>query len=375
MVQEVKAESLLLAAEDAKQSLDSISKLLQIAEDAASKRKVDSDEFTKAQRHALLDSFKVKKFHREFKEWEHTQKEVFVETEVKRYNQKYAQMSRVYADYERSAAIFEDARKTTQIPQFSFSLETIKHFENGVLLERVEKGANGEYPGQIALSSLFSLDADSGLPPPSFQVFNKLVNLEYRLRMLLQIKHEVLLRAKTHLAAKNSQWASRDAKLNSFLGTDFRRVYEEIEKIKTSEYEDLKYYEEDFEEEEEDLDDDGENEESRAGSGDENGLVEAEDEHMAETRELEEEMAENMAPNADELDDQPADPDMEVENSGEALTAENSNHPNIDTSDEKEALESNGTVETAPEQDLSEPGNSATSTENHADEKEDMELD
>lgn len=375
MAQTSTTETLVTGVGKSLQSLDSLSELIAAAENLSKKGPVRPEHLAGIQRKVLLDSFTVKKFHRDYKEWEHSQKDQFLEKEVKPYNQKYGQMSRVYNDLERLDAALEELRKNTQIPTFNFSIQTIQQFENGLLLKRVPKNINGQYPSKVPVSQLFSLDAESNLPAPSFPIFNKLVNLEYRLRMLLHIKYEVLLRAKAHLSAKNTQWASRDAKLNLFLTRDFKAVYEEISKIKASEYEDLKYYEDDFEDEE--SEGEGEDQDEEVEENDEN------DENIDEN-------IENIDENADE--DLPDDVNTILEENGAGPLEENvenslENAQNIENgqiSENCHATESMDSEMVKPiEINLQKPSKDNSpvapdvqnSTDIANDEKEDMELD
>lgn len=233
-------------AEKAKHSLKSLDDLLAITKQFALGQLANMVQLQKAQKSAILDSYKVKKFHREHKEWEDRTRKQFVDSQVKAYNRKYAQISRLHSQTLGLEESLADLQNTVLLPQFKFSLQTIQQYEDGKYLEFVEKDANGEYPRTITTDQIFSLDPSSLRPHPTFLDFNKLVNIEFRSRIQLQIKYEVLLRIKATLAAKNSQWATRDSKLNDFITRDLPKVVDEVEKIKTSEYEDLKYYEEDY---------------------------------------------------------------------------------------------------------------------------------
>lgn len=285
MVLENRVEDLRSLAEKAERSLDSVSELLRLTKEI-SNGIGNLQDLKKAQKQVLLDSFSVKKFHRDYKEWENNGINLFIDGEVKAYNRKLAQMSRLHNEIFEQEEKYAELRKTISLPQFQFSLQTIESYEGGRLLERLET-ENGKYPRKIQLDQLFSLDSNSRLPPPSFTEFNQLVNLEYRLRMFMQIKHEVLLRVKTHLTAKNTQWATRDAALDLFMTRDLPKVIAEVEKIKTSEYEDLKYYEEEYE-----MEDDEEEEEEEEVEEEEEEAEEENDDVREENRD-EEEVPEN----------------------------------------------------------------------------------
>lgn len=184
----------------------------------------------------------MKKLHRDHKEWENAARARFIDGEVKAYNRRYAEISRLHTSISALEATYAELRKSIRLPRFSFSLQTLEQYHGGKYLQYLERDSAGKYPRQVAVGQLFSLERQSALPAPDFAEFNRLVNLEFRLRMRMQIKYEVLLRVKSHLARKNSQWSSRDSALNQFLTRDLAKMMGEVDKIKTSEYEDLKYY-------------------------------------------------------------------------------------------------------------------------------------
>lgn len=238
------------SADKARKSLASVEELVAATKKVVENGLVDSTNIKQLQKEVLLDSFAVKKFHRDYKEWESSTRNKFVDGQIKAYNKKYAQISRLHGQSSSLEDTLRELQTTIKLPTFEFSIQTLEQYEGGRLLEHVEKDANGEYPRRVSSEQVFSLDPNSPLPHPSYREFNELVNIEYRLRIQLQIKYEVLLRIKASLAAKNSQWATRDSTLNKFITQDLPKVILEVNKIKTSEYEDLKYYEEDYDMEE-----------------------------------------------------------------------------------------------------------------------------
>lgn len=342
MVQDSEIEQLLSAAERAQLSLDSLSELLHVAN--VSSEQVGEDQvgngeegaFDAAKKNFLLGSFAVKTFHRKYKEWENEKREQFVEGEVKQYNRMLAQMSRMQSTIEDHELAYSELRQTTKLPKFHFSIQTVKQYDNGRFLAHVAKD-DGKYPLKVDIEDIFSVDPESRLATPSYEDFKLLVNIEYRLRMLKQIKYEVLLRIKTHLTAKNNQWASRDTYLNLFIMRDLPKVFQEVEKIKASEYEDLKYYEEDYEmhdAEEEDLDEQEE--------------AQPEPQQTEQTEQLEEEQVEQRAEPKEPLvpsetdephipKDQPVELPEGVEPTDPALNIEASATPEVEARDEMEA--------------------------------------
>lgn len=226
------------------------------------------------QRQYLLDSYTVKKFHRDLQMWEAAQNAAFG-LEISGYNMKYTEFARLHGETAALDASLADVRSSLVLPQFTFSIQTLEQYEDGKFLENIAKDESGQYPRTVGTNDIFSLEDDK-LPYPTYPDFHGLVSMEYRLRMQLQVKYEVLQRIKANLSAKNSQWADRDRKLEQFLKRDLVGVFLEVERIKKSEYEDLKYFEE-----EEGLDSDGfeENEENEEENGNENENEKKEEEN------------------------------------------------------------------------------------------------
>lgn len=80
MVQEA---DLKQQAEQLARSVDSIDELLRLGGDLC-KGDVDSDKIKAAQRQALLDSLKVKRFHKQYKQWENQRRDDFIEKRSER---------------------------------------------------------------------------------------------------------------------------------------------------------------------------------------------------------------------------------------------------------------------------------------------------
>lgn len=325
--------SLEAGAEKARASLSSLNELLDITKQFSLGKLADILKLQKIQKLAILDLYKVKKFHREHKEWEERTKKQFVGSQVKAYNRKYAQISRLHSQTLGLEETLAETQRNVLLPKFKFSIQTIELFEGGKYLEFVERDANGQLPRTVSTDQIFSLDPASLRPHPNFQDFNRLVNMEYRSRVQLQIKYEVLLRIKASLAAKNSQWATRDSKLNDFITRDLPKVVDEVHKIKTSEYEDLKYYEEDYEVEEseeieEDEEEEGEPEEQeqeqeREGEeNEEDEVIELADVESQEGTNEEQEDKEEAAEQEEKSEEEKLEEDAHMEEEEEAPVAQ-----------------------------------------------------
>lgn len=254
----VKEEDLLTSLKQLEGSLDSTNELLLLVNEIAGEKEANMASFRLAQRKAMLDSLNVKRTHKQYKVWENEKRDNFIASEIKAYNKKYAQMSRLHTDLSELEEKLNDTRKQVYLPNFRFSIQTLQNYDNGSLLKYVKKDEAGTYPLLVRLGELFSLEPNSTQLAPDFQTFNKLVNLEFHLRTLCQIKYEVLLRIKAHLDNKNSQWAKRDNSLNAFITRDLRETIDLVKKIRASETQDLRDIDVDSE-----FDYDGERDEER----------------------------------------------------------------------------------------------------------------
>lgn len=240
-------------------TFQSANKLLELNTEILNNNELLTDkvnDIKKLQREFLLDSFRVNRFHKDYKDWENKTKDAFIENEIKGYNNKLGQMSRLNFETEKLDKEYEGLRDTVKLPECRLSIQTIKLYNDGTLLKYIEKDAEGEYPLTVDISELFSLDSDSKLPQPDFAVFNRLINIEYRLRIQRKVKYEIILSVKQQLTAKNKKWSSRDSELNYFMTRKLVDIMNEVEKVRKSEYEDLKdydYYNNEEEEEEEEM--------------------------------------------------------------------------------------------------------------------------
>ncbi|KRZ98909.1 uncharacterized protein AC631_05327 [Debaryomyces fabryi] len=238
------------------ETFQSANKLLELNKELLNKNELLTEKVNdvkKLQREFLLDSFRVNRFHKDYKEWENKSKDTFIENEIKGYNNKLGQMSRLNFETEKLDKEYEGLRDTVKLPECRLSIQTIKLYNDGLLLKYIEKNSDGEYPQTVDISELFSLDSNSKLPQPDFTVFNRLLNIEYKLRIQRKVKYEILLSVKQQLTAKNKKWSSRDSDLNYFMTRKLVDIMNEVEKVRKSEYEDLKdydYYNNEEEEEE-----------------------------------------------------------------------------------------------------------------------------
>ncbi|ODV81192.1 uncharacterized protein CANTADRAFT_25415 [Suhomyces tanzawaensis NRRL Y-17324] len=196
----------------------------------------------------ILDSFKIDRFQKSLREWESIQSENFVRTEIDTYNKITGQMSRVNGHVEQLTTELETLKRSAELPAFRFSRQTLQEY-GGNILDRIPKDETGDYQSVIEIDQIYSLDPQSNLPFPEFKEVNKLINIEYRLRLERRIKYEILVLIKNQIVANNNKWSARDRELNDFLLNKLAGVIDEVEKIKANEYEDLNLEESDEENE------------------------------------------------------------------------------------------------------------------------------
>lgn len=257
MTVEEEIDELKLLLDESKSTLESTKNLLEkIGELNSDSGNPDTVfEIKKLQREFILDSFKVNRFQKQYKNWIHEKKQDIIDTDVKEYNLKLGKTARLNSEVEELDDDFESLRKSIKLPDFKFSIHTISQFDDGKLLEYITKDQEtGEFPPEVELSQLFSVDSDSTLPSPDFKSFQSLLNIEHRLRIQRRIKYEVLLTVKNQLTSNNRKWTTRDVSLNEFINNKLAKVIQETEEIKKNEYEDLKNFKYSDEEEEDDDD-------------------------------------------------------------------------------------------------------------------------
>lgn len=223
-------------------SLESVDRLLGLSEDIVANKLVEEGAIEAAQTQFMLDSFRVNKFHKDYKTWESKEIDTFVDDEVLVYNKQLGKMARINEEIEILETEYDKVRRQIKIPSFKFSIQTIQKYNEGELLRFVDQ-IDGKYPSTVDSTSIFSLSSESNLLPLDFSMFNRLLNIEYRLRMERQIKYEVLVVAKQQLTAKNQKWATRDSALNQFITKDLQHMLDEVSKIRENEQDDLKDYE------------------------------------------------------------------------------------------------------------------------------------
>ena len=208
----------------------------------------------------ILDSFKLSKYQKDYKDWESDTREEFINNDVVNYNSVVGKISKVNQKLESSSTLYEQLSSGIKIPEFVVSKKTLEKFGNQDLIEI----ANRHPENNFKLSQLFSLNPNqAGTLVPEFDIVHDLINLEFRLRIEKRIQLEILASMKNKLQSMNSTWVVRDDNLKDFLNHKVAKVVEqvtqvraEIEKEKNDEVGEEEEEDEEEREAEVDIDDD-----------------------------------------------------------------------------------------------------------------------
>ncbi|KGU18289.1 hypothetical protein MG7_06198 [Candida albicans P34048] len=190
------------------------------------------------QKKFILDSFKINKAHKNYKDWERDCKKHLIENDVVQYNEILGKMSRVNLAINKAAAIYEKLSTSVTLPNFLISRKTLEKFNDESLIEvakKSNKDGNDQLPRNVQLKQLFSLEASSTLPLPEFKVINQLINIEYRLRLEKRIQLELLTLIKQKLNSENREWAKNLDSLDRFITQSIPEAISQVERIKAQE--------------------------------------------------------------------------------------------------------------------------------------------
>lgn len=180
----------------------------------------------------IADSFLVNRLTKAFKDWEERNKRTYLDTEARSYNRQVGQMARLNSRIESLEGEYERVIQKNSLPSFVFSLQAVQQYENGALLKYLKQDGSGHYPLQVNTSDIFLLGENTNLMEPNFEVFNRLVNIEARIRIQKKIICEVLTHTKNQLASRNRKWTARDVSLLDFLETTLPGIFADIDKVR-----------------------------------------------------------------------------------------------------------------------------------------------
>ena len=108
------------------------------------------------QKKFILDSFKINKAHKNYKDWERDCKKHLIENDVVQYNEILGKMSRVNLAINK-AAIYEKLSTSVTLPNFLISRKTLEKFNDESLIEVAKNPTKMEmisYP-ETQLKQLF----------------------------------------------------------------------------------------------------------------------------------------------------------------------------------------------------------------------------
>lgn len=206
-------------------------------------------------RNYIVDSFKLDKSHKEYKNWESETRLRFIKNDIVNYNQVVAKIAKANQKLNESSNTYETLAKTIQIPDFTVSIETLEKYGDEKLLEL------GKLYGiaNLQLVQLFSLNADDETKLfPEFSIIQDLINIEFRLRVERRVHLEILMLMKNKMQSQNRTWTVKDNQLKEFLDIKVKQMIETVEQTNA---EDNKEREDEEDNDDDDDDDDDEDEE------------------------------------------------------------------------------------------------------------------
>lgn len=177
----------------------------------------------------VLDSVRIHRFHKSYKAWEAQQRAEYVDTQIAAYNQKVGQVARVGFETDQLRTQYLELARQITLPHFRLAVELVAQFDHGRLMPNVPAGCT-----DVALDQIFTLEANGNLAQPNLETMQKLLDIEFRLRVERRMKYEFLQEVKQQLAARNTKWAARDAALAEFMQR-LTEVAGEVERIREGE--------------------------------------------------------------------------------------------------------------------------------------------
>ncbi|KAK6462755.1 hypothetical protein DFJ63DRAFT_336060 [Scheffersomyces coipomensis] len=188
----------------------------------------------------ILDSFNVNKVIKDYKDWDHQYTQDFINYEIFNYNKVLTDNNRLQQEVDKLTGIYEELYNKVSLPDIEFSIQTLIQFNDEEILRQLPRDENGSYPKIIHINQLFSLDPKSELSFPDYKKFQKLTDIEYRLRASKRLKYEILLFIKNQVSVNNTKWSKRDNELKTFLNQKLPKVFDEVNVIKGLEAKALK---------------------------------------------------------------------------------------------------------------------------------------
>ncbi|CAI5756090.1 unnamed protein product [Candida verbasci] len=179
----------------------------------------------------ILDSFIISRFQKEFKEFQYDEKLETMDMKNFDYNKIVGEISRLNTKLDTSFTDFEKLSRQVKIPQFKISVETLTHLNDAELLKIAQNSISENTDKNVELNQLFSLKEDAVLPFIDYSRINKVINLEFRLRLRKRLNYELLTFLKNQLQYENKLWIQREQSLSEFLTKPLADTLTQVERI------------------------------------------------------------------------------------------------------------------------------------------------
>lgn len=207
---------------------ESAMQLLRVLEQTA--KGLDSESsIADLRRETIVDSAEIRRVHARIHAHNSERSQAMVDKYALPYNKHVVQCRR--ASDERVAAEKEIKRLVDAVPfsRFRILMQLLEAFDNGSLLDRAGKDAQGNPPKLVPINAIFvhptqrdtaiiDLDTD----------FNKLIEVEAKLRIRLRAQCELLYVMRHQLIIERDTWRRRSAAIASFLDEGMRKIANEI---------------------------------------------------------------------------------------------------------------------------------------------------
>ncbi|KAI3402310.2 hypothetical protein KGF56_004880 [Candida oxycetoniae] len=189
---------------------------------------VNAGEMQIIKRNFIIDTFKLGKVHKEYKDWEQETRTEFAANDIFKYNKVIAQIARINQKLDITSKNYENLSSGIKIPDFAVGMESLRKLGNQQLIDIATKYQEDN----LKLTQLFSLDPnESNLIFPEFEIMRKLINIEFGLRIEKRVQLEILVSLREHIKSSNRVWKERDSLLKNFLENEFPEVVKGVVKV------------------------------------------------------------------------------------------------------------------------------------------------
>ena len=184
----------------------------------------DTQDRTLMRKAYILDSFKVNKSINSYKQWQNSNIESFIKSDIVKYNTTTNEVSKLTQSYSQYVTDNESLTNSIVIPSFQFSYQSLKKLDDETLLARIDHHEDDDL---IDINDLFSV-SDKNLPFPDYEVIEKLVSNEFALRMEKRLKYELCQAVKHQIVQNNSKWNNRANTIDDFLSKKLSAIIDDV---------------------------------------------------------------------------------------------------------------------------------------------------